>query len=317
MDIGIDLMGSDCSPLELFLAVQCIAREYGSSVNITVYLDQSAYHLIKNHIPKKDPIANIHFQIVTDVITMSDAPLSALKKEDSPQILGMKALSAKKLQAFVSAGNTGALYVCAKRHLTLKPHLSRPFLMVSLPVADKHVVICDVGANMSCKADHLIQFSEEAVNFYRTVYEDVPPSVALLNVGIEAMKGTQEHRIAYQKLAELSTKKPQRFNFLGNVEGRGVFQGKVDIVITDGFTGNVLLKTMEGTAEYVFNRIFTLLGDSPLTDKLKEIRPQFHYAEFSGAILAGVDGLVIKCHGDASEASMYNGIKGAIQLLQS
>lgn len=318
MELGVDLMGSDCSPLELFRAVYSIGQTYGPSLAITTYLDQESFEQIQQDYSLEQNSSNITFQLVTDVVTMTDSPMSVLEKEDSPQVMGLKDLSKGKIRAFISAGNTGALYVCAKKHLPLKPQVSRPFLMVALPVGNKHVIICDVGANMSCKAHHLLEFTREAVNFYQDNYGGSPPSVALLNVGVESIKGTQEHRVAYQKLAEVSTDQnnAHMFSFIGNIEGRDVFKGKADIVITDGFAGNVLLKTMEGTAEYVFDRILTLLDDPTTTEKLQEIRPQFHYAEFSGAILAGVEGLVIKCHGDASEASMYNGIKGAIELLR-
>lgn len=317
MELGVDLMGSDCSPLELFQAVHLIQQEYGDEVNITAYLDQNSYDQIRHHHSLDSSLSSINFEIVSDIVAMTDSPLSVLDKGNCPQVKGMKSLSQGKVRAFISAGNTGALYICAKRHLSLKPHISRPFLMVSLPVGNKHVIICDVGANMSCKSHHLIEFTEEAVNFYREMYQGENPSVALLNVGVEAIKGTQEHRVAYQKLAELSVDKKghNSFTFIGNIEGRDVFKGDADIVVTDGFSGNVLLKTMEGTAEYVFDRIIALLNDTAVIEKLEEIKPQFHYAEFSGAILAGVEGLVIKCHGDASEASMYNGIKGAIELL--
>ncbi len=319
MELGVDLMGSDSSPLELFHAVHSICHEYGSSIAITAYLDQDSYNQVQQHYSLKSSSSNITFQIVTDIVTMTDPPMSVLEKKGCPQVMGLKSLADGKLQAFISAGSTGALYVCAKRHLPLKPQISRPFLMVALPVADKHVVICDVGANISCKAHHLIEFTKEAVEFFQSSYGRGNPSVGLLNVGVESIKGTQEHRVAYQKLSELSTeeKEHNRFTFIGNIEGRNVFKGKADIVITDGFSGNILLKTMEGTAEYVFDRILTLLEDSDAAEKLQEIRPQFHYTEFSGAILAGLEGLVIKCHGDASEASMYNGIKGAIELLQT
>lgn len=310
MELGVDLMGSECSPLELFRAVHAIEKDYGASVAITVYLDKASYDLIRDHYQ----ISNISFKIITDVVAMDDSPMSVLEKKNCPQVVGMQALAAHETQAFISAGNTGALYVAAKKYLSLKQHVSRPFLMVALPVLDRHVVICDVGANMSCKAHHLVEFAEEAVAFCRNTYGKATPSVGLLNVGVESMKGTQEHRIAYQKLAELSSEN-NAFTFVGNIEGRNVFEGEADVVITDGFSGNVLLKTMEGTASYVFERVLALLDDPSAANALKKIRPQFHYAEFSGAILAGVENLVIKCHGDASEASMYNGIKGAIELL--
>lgn len=319
MNLGIDLMGSDCSPLELFQATLSICRDYGQETSLTLYVDKVAFDAIITQHPIESHPKQISFCVVEEVVKMTDDPLTALKKENCPQVLGMKALAEKSQQAFISAGSTGALNVCAKRFLPMKPGVSRPFLMVMLPVGEKHVILCDVGANMSCKADHLVQYADAAIEFQRQHFSNTPPKIALLNVGTESNKGTLEHRIAYQKLAERSLieDSPKRYTFAGNIEGRNIFDGQADIVITDGFTGNVLLKTMEGTAEYVLDRLISLLGDSELSKQLQKERSRFHYTEFCGAVLAGVDGLVIKCHGDASEISMYNGIKGAIELLRS
>lgn len=316
MDIGIDLMGSDSSPLELFHAVHKINLEHGSSITLTVYLDQTAYQLIEAHYAEGAIPSSIRFQIAREVVSMQDDPRLAAKQEGTTQALGMRALAEGKLQAFVSAGNTGALYITARKYLRPKSPKARSFLMAAFPVGKRTVIVCDAGANMSWRADHLVDYAKEAVDFCRKVYQNPQPKVALLNVGTEAMKGTREHRLAYQKLDTLSKEEQgSEFTFIGNIEGRNVLQEEVDIVIADGFSGNILLKTMEGTAAYVFNSILTLLGESQEAENLTKVRTQFHYVGFSGAIFAGFEGLVIKSHGDATEISLYNSISGAIQLL--
>lgn len=317
--IGIDLMGSDCLPMELFRAAYRISYEVSPVTRFTIFLDQPTYKLIEAYYTSYSNTSNISFQICEEVISMTDDPFTALKKKKSSLALGIKALGEGKLQAFVTAGNTSALYLSAKKYLPLKASISRPFLMASLSFKGRRtMVLCDAGANMSCKASHLLEFAEEAATFYRQIYANITPTVALLNVGVEAFKGTQELRIAYRKLTQLSanSQKACGFKFIGNIEGRNIFREEADIIVTDGFSGNILLKTMEGTAAYVCDRILTLMENAPERERLKRIFPQFHYAEFSGAILAGVEGLIIKCHGDASETSMYNSIKGALQTIQ-
>ncbi len=162
-------------------------------------------------------------------------------------IRGIRNLKERDIDAFVTAGNTGALIAAATIILPMLPEVARPALMALLPTRKGLVTVIDVGGNVSVKAPQLVQFAKMGVAFQRT-YRNCPnPTVGLLNIGAESKKGTPEHRQAYDALSEAPN-----MTFIGNVEGREVFQGRVDVLATDGFTGNVFLKTSEGVSSFIF-----------------------------------------------------------------
>jgi phosphate acyltransferase len=306
--IGVDLMGSDTAPETLFQGVIDLFEELRDSAQITVYATQQ---LIDRFSP-----SFLTCIPVTEVIEMRDDPLTALRRKKKASLsLGMIHLQKRKIDAFISLGNTGALIGCAKMHLPKLGFIDRPALMTLLPTKHKAVAVLDVGANVHCKAEHLVQFASMGIA-YQKCRGIAEPTVGLLNIGSEEKKGTSEHREAYQKL--LGFNREYRA-FVGNVEGKDVFSGAIDVLVTDGFTGNIFLKTGEGVARFILDLLeekITGKESSELKAILFELRHRVEYAEYPGAILCGVDGIVVKCHGDSPPQALAQSIKAAIRLVK-
>lgn len=250
---------------------------------------------------------------------MDDNPLAVLRKKKNSSIgKGMQLLKEKKIDAFISAGNTGALLAAAKTTLKTIKGIQRPAFMTLLPARNKKVAVLDVGANVKCKTSMMVQFAQMGIA-YQQSQGCINPSVGLLNIGVEEKKGTIEHQQAYVALQKLN----QALNyeaFLGNIEGRDVFKGPVDVLVTDGFTGNIFLKTAEGMANFLIEEISKEISQDPscrasLSSSLSNLKKKLDYSEYPGAILCGVNGLVIKCHGTTSEQAVCHSIYAAKTLL--
>ncbi len=322
MRIGIDLMGSDNSPINLFDAVLQAAHQLDPSTTLVVIATHSVVNELKLSHYSSLFLTNtgrIEFFPVGDSITMQDEPLYAIShKKSSSLVMGIRLLKKKRLDAFVTAGNTGALIASATLQLPKLPGIKRPALLVVLPTVTGSVAVLDVGGSVSCKPQHLVQFAYLGAA-YQSCCENIPiPKVALLNIGVEPKKGTSTTQQAYQTLKEQSPPYGLHMQFQGNVEGRDVFKGGVDVLVTDGFTGNVLLKTSEGISSFIFDYIQETLRSnipSELHHNFRDLKSYFAYDEYPGAIVCGVEGLVIKCHGQSSVKAMLNSIKGAIHLI--
>ncbi len=183
---------------------------------------------------------------------MDDDPLIAVRrKKDSSLCQGLQYLKEKKIDAFVSAGNTGALLFAAKTTLKTLKGIDRPALLALLPTKKKEVAVLDVGANLSLKPDHIVQFAQMGIAYQKSRGIE-NPIVGLLNIGIEAKKGTPQLQEAYLKLDAMNRDQPF---FAGNIEGKDVFHGNIDVLVTDGFTGNVFLKTAEGIAAFILEQL--------------------------------------------------------------
>jgi glycerol-3-phosphate acyltransferase PlsX len=318
--IGIDLMGSDRSPAVLFKAVEQAAEEF-PQVDFVVFITQAVLDEIllhrSAHLPSRP--AHLEFHIVSDVIEMHDEPLIAIRhKKNSSLVLGFKFLRKRYLDGFVSAGNTGALIAGATLSLPLLPGIKRPALLAVLPTETGKVAIIDVGGNVSYKAYHLAQFAQLGVAYQRCSEGIEQPRVGLLNIGVESKKGTSEVRQAYQLMQAMAQR--EEMTFVGNVEGREVFQGAVDVLVTDGFTGNVLLKTSEGVSSFILRQLQGILQEIAPNHRqaiLRHLQQKFDYEEYNGAIVCGVDCVVVKCHGQSSPKELLRGIQGAIRLVQN
>lgn len=306
--LGIDLMGSDHTPeilLKATLGFATTTQDYYHYILVGTKPVQELFSELKGQYPTQSKIT---FQLAKHSIEMDEHPLVALKtKKNSTIYLGMKLLKEKKIDAFISAGNTGALLSSAKMYLSSLPNVIRPALLALLPTKKNPVAILDVGANVTCKSQNLVQFAHLGAAF-QSIRGVEKPKVALLNIGTEAVKGTSELKKAYKTLTNLET---ESFEFVGNAEGRQAFEGEVDVLVTDGFTGNIFLKTSEGLANLVLDR----LQDTVETDNLEDLKKYLHYEEYPGAVLVGTENLVIKCHGYSSPIAFKNGIRGAIQLI--
>lgn len=320
-------MGSESSPLILFEAVLQAAYEL-SGVVFIVFATQSIVDTIWSDRPNLSQLLSetasfIEFHLISEVIEMSDEPLVAIRqKKNSSLVMGIRLLRKRQLDAFLSAGNTGALIASSTLSLPLLPGIKRPALLATLPTKKNYVAVVDVGGNVSCKADHLVQFAQMGAAYQRCCQGIEVPTVGLLNIGVESKKGTSEVRQAYEILQNtLSTfSNSCQMRFIGNIEGREVFQGKADVLVTDGFTGNVLLKTSEGVSSFILDHMRGFLKD--LTPEQKEtilnyFYYHFDYEEYSGAIVCGLDRVVVKCHGKSSVKGFLNGIKGAYELAKN
>lgn len=318
MRIGIDLMGSDRSPVLFFEAAIAATKEF-SKVKWVVFLTQSVLDEIIFHSSLPLRKENLEFQVVADVIEMHEAPLVAIRqKKHSSLACGVKWLRKRSLDGFVSAGNTGALIAAAALSLPLLPGIKRPALLATLPTRKGSVAIIDVGGNVSCKAHDLAQFAQLGVAYQRCCKGLEQPRVGLLNIGVESKKGTSEVRQAYQLLQRMSQEGD--IVFIGNVEGREVFQGVVDVLVTDGFTGNVLLKTSEGVSFFILQELHELLQQilpERRASILRHLHHQFDDEEYGGAIVCGVDYVIVKCHGQSSPKGLLRGIQEAVHLVQS
>jgi glycerol-3-phosphate acyltransferase PlsX len=336
--IAVDLMGSDSSPKVLFEAVLQLAEEHGPSITFIIL----ATKIIAKELHEAHYVAmmskeasRIEFHIADEVIAMEEEPLYAVRhKKTASLVKGLHLLKRQHVEALVSAGNTGALVIGATLLLPMLPGINRPALLALLPTKSGVVAIIDVGGNVYCKAHHLVQFALMAAAYKQCSEGIDSPVIGLLNIGVESKKGTHVLRQAYQALMGLNDKKtphqdlPLSMHFVGNVEGREIFDGKLDIVVTDGFTGNVLLKTTEGVASFILSHLSDALlsptkkgaKEDPVKTKIKAtmnaLERKFNYAEYPGAIICGVEGVVVKCHGNSSTRAMYNGISGAIDLVK-
>lgn len=320
-------MGSDSSPTIIFDAV-IQALELDRSLNLLVLATKPVIAELefKGKLQiSKEKLSRLSFFPTADFIDMNEDPLTALRQKKGSSIaMGVRLLKKKQIDAFVSAGNTGALMASATISLPKLPGITRPALLAVLPTKIGSVAVVDVGGSVSCKATHLLAYAYMGAAYQKCTAGIEVPKVGLLNIGVESRKGTSVVRQAYQLLSEAcehpadSPEKPY-MEFHGNIEGRDVFHGKVDVLITDGFTGNVLIKTSEGIADVIFEYLIEALRQHPslaLHKTIMSIQSLFHYAEYQGALLCGIDGIVIKCHGHSSAKAFFNGIRGAINMIR-
>ncbi len=303
--IGVDLMGSDTSPEELATAVIELSEEQFPAEFLLFVSPEVAGELPKN----------LPHAVCSETIEMHDDPLSAVRqKKESSLWQGIQFLHEKKIDAFISAGNTGALLLAAKTKLKTMPRIDRPALLTLLPTHKKEIAVLDVGANLTLKSHHILQFAAMGIAYQKSRGIE-HPTVGLLNIGTEAIKGTPQVREAYAKLETLNRDRP---TFLGNIEGKDVFRGDIDVLVTDGFTGNVFLKTAEGLASFILKQLEqrAFEGSPSLRHEIASLKDRLYVAEHPGAILCGVEGVVIKCHGDISPAKFMSSIKGAARLIE-
>lgn len=313
--LGIDLMGGDIPPEAIFEATLQVASQYPRKVKFLVLCDESFHDgLMKQYgsFEQKDSV-DLEFLMTKGWIRMDETPLQAMRRKNSSTMgVGISLLAEKRLDGFFSVGNTGALVLFSNHLLKRFPNIKRPALLVTLPTLVGQVAVLDVGANVSFKSEDLYDFARLGIAFQKAEGLRREPRLGLLNIGVEAKKGTKEVKEAFSLLSEKFPK-----NFLGNVEGREVFQGKVDVLVTDGFTGNVFLKTCEGAATFFMEYLQSISEHLSGSEKLlREIHGRFNYSEHPGAVMVGLDGLVIKCHGYSSASALISGIKGAIALAE-
>lgn len=317
MKIIVDAMGGDHAPLEMIKGSQLAIDEFNID-EIVLVGDESKIKacIDENNISIKNT-AIVH---APDEITMHDDPKAVLKaKPESSMAVGFRLLNEGRGDAFVSAGNTGAITVGATFITKRIKGVKRPAIASVMPSADKPFVLMDCGANAECRAEFLYQFGLLGSIYMKNIMGVENPRVALANNGTENTKGTPTVREAYA----LMTDAP--YHFIGNIEGRQIPFGDADVVVADGFTGNLILKMYEGVAKVLMNGIkqafykntlskISYLGVKPGIDDMKK---QFDYKEYGGAVMLGVKKPVIKAHGSADARTFKNAIKQAVLFLQT
>ncbi len=311
--IGVDLMGGDNPPSLLFQAILKGLEQFSPAVSFVVFAIPSVIEQLRSQSLSYERNGSLAFISVSDFIAMSDSPLHAIRrKKDSSLVVGVKLLRQKKLDAFVSPGNTGALVACAKLSLPMFPGIDRPALLTTLPTKKKPVAVLDVGGTVSYKSHHLIQFAQMGSAYQRCIAGIEKPKVGLLNIGVESKKGTVEHAQAYEALQGLENS--LGITFVGNIEGRAVFEGDIDLLVTDGFTGNIFLKATEGASSFILKFLEDHFISNP--EQIHAIQQQLNYEEFPGALVMGVQGIIMKCHGSSTSRAMYHSIARAIKLAE-
>ncbi len=302
--IGIDLMGSDTLPIHLLEASLALAKEHANG---------AAFHLFgSEEMFTKSPPSHVLFERAPTVITMEDDPLKAVRsKRDSSMCQGILALKEKRIDAFISFGNTGALMASSKLILNMLPTIDRPALLALLPAQRKEVAVLDVGANTTYKPEHLFQFALMGIAYQKSCGIE-NPKVGLLNIGSESKKGSPLLREAHHMLRSLSA-------FVGNIEGREALASNIDVLVTDGITGNVFLKTAEGIAGVILDELskpaFKTAQPSELQRALAALKKHLTYSEYPGALLCGVNGIVMKCHGAFSNIALQSTVQAALRLV--
>lgn len=318
MYIAVDGMGGDFGPLEMVSGVAlALRRDKDIQVIITGDADQL------NHALSSYPDIADRVRVVptTDVVTMHDAPSTVLRqKPNSSLARAFDLVAEKSADAVVSAGNTGAIlaggiFKLKRIHGVLRPALA-PFIPSAAGKREKLIV--DVGANADCKPEYLAQFALMASLYVASVYHRENPKVGLINIGEEAEKGNELTKQAYALLQKLP------IQFIGNVEAREILRSDADILVTDGFTGNIVLKFLEGTASTLFSELKTAMMGTFLSkmgamlakSQLKKMKQQFDYDSYGAAILLGVDGGVFKAHGSATAQPIGNAVIQAAEFIR-
>lgn len=314
--IALDAMGGDNAPSEIVKGAVMAARDAGVRVALVGRQESIAFELAK-HGARPNGVTVVP---APEVIGMDEHPAQAARgKKDSSVVVGLKLVKHGDADAFVSAGNTGAVMAAAIMYLGRVRGIERPSLAGLMPLSGKLTVLLDVGANADCKPVYLLQFAQMASAYMERVWKRERPTVALLNIGEEESKGSSLIQEAYALLRESG------LNFAGNVEGRDVPFGRVDVVVTDGFTGNVVVKTMEGMADYIMGQIKSAIKSRPwyaaaglaLLPAFGQVRKKTDYREYGAGPLLGVNGLVFIGHGRSDAKAVFSALRVARDAVQS
>ncbi|MEM7431777.1 MAG: phosphate acyltransferase PlsX [Pseudomonadota bacterium] len=310
--ISVDAMSGDRGAEAVVHAAKAVLDER-TDLNIVLVGDQTE---IESHIARiVGSDARLRVVHASEVVTMEDAPVDAMrKKKDSSMRVAINLVKEGEADACVSAGNTGALMATAKFVLKMLPGIDRPAIITELPAIGGSLHMLDLGANTVCTADHLFQFAVMGSIVTTDITGVESPRVALLNIGAEDTKG---HGTVKEAAAMLTA---STLNYVGYIEGSELFSGKADVVVTDGFTGNVALKTMEGTSGLVshylrraFTRnVFAKLQALLSRPVLKRLRVEMDPRNYNGATLVGLNGIVIKSHGGADAYALKHAIDTAV-----
>lgn len=299
-------MGSDSSPPLFFNSVLFSLQKF-PFLHFVLFVTEEAHTFFERTYQENK---NITFCLSHDYIRGDEDPLKAVReKKDSTLLKGISALKEKNIDALLSAGNTGALIAAASIFLSRYETIKRPPLIATFPTKSGPSILLDAGGNLVCKAKDLIQFAKLGIAYHRAVFSSKSPKIGLLNVGIESKKGTHELQEAYLHLK--AHEKELNCHFIGNVEPYTAFEGTLDILVSDGLAGNILLKTFEGISSYILKEI-----DGP-TLANHPIKTLLNRELYEGALIAGFEELLLKCHGNISEGGLLSAIEKTVYLLEN
>ena len=326
MIILLDAMGGDNAPdaniKGAVKAINDIEAEICLIGNKDIINSKIKEFYGKNDIKEISPKLSIYH--TTETIEMCDIPTQAIKhKKDSSMVVGFRLLKEGKGDVFISAGNSGALLTGATLLIGRIKGIDRPAIAGILPSYKGRLMLMDCGANTNCKPINLLQFAQMATIYNRNTFGIEHPTVGLLNIGTEETKGNDLVKESYQLLKEKAEELD--INFVGNVEGRDAFSGKLDILIADGYTGNVFLKTVEGIgklvkrtlSESIKKNIFTTIGAIPALPAINSLKKAMDYKEYGGALFLGVKKPVVKAHGSSDAKVFEFTIKQAEQFVKN
>lgn len=326
MVILVDAMGGDNAPDAVIKGAVKAINEIKSQVILIGNKD-----IINDKVKEfygKEKIEDIsdRFSIynTTEIITMEDKPTDAIKhKKDSSMVVGFNMLKEGKGDVFISAGNSGALLTGATLLVGRIKGIDRPAMAPMLPAYKSRLMLIDAGANTNCKPINLVQFAQMATIYLKNTFGIESPKIGLLNIGTEPTKGNELIKESYQILTEKS--KELGINFVGNVEGREAFSGKIDAIVCDGFTGNVFLKTVEGFGKFIKRSlsenlkksILSTIAAIPAMPGIKRFSKTVDYKEYGGALFLGVKKPVVKAHGSSDEKLFHYTIKQAEKFAEN
>ena len=315
MTVALDVMGADGHPGIIIEGGLWAARENRKTIKVVLV---GQHLLIDEYLSEqKDVPDNVSVQDALTIVAMGDSPTDGIRNKDSSIAVGMRMQKDKKVDAFVSAGNTGAVMASSILILGRIEGVNRPAIASFFPSSkERPTLVLDVGANTECKPINLYQFGVMGSVFYSVMFDVDVPKVGLLSIGEEKSKGNE---LVFQTRKLMAD---SGLDFSGNVEGRDILSSMVDVVVTDGFIGNIVLKFAESIESYLTSKIkrqvksniFSRVGAILMRPFLKRLRQAFDYAEYGGAPLLGVDGVSIICHGSSSPKAIKNAVVTAAKM---
>ena len=315
--IAVDAMGGDNSPKKI---IDGINHHYKSNAN-TFYKIFGDKEKIQNYINDQLPPSSFEIIHTKDIVKGTDSPLEGAKRgKNTSMWLAIQSVKEKKSDIVISAGNTGALLVISKLNLKMIENIDKPALSALWPNKNNMSVVLDLGANIECSPKNLIDFSIMGSSLFKSLYPDDTAKVALLNIGSEELKGNEIIKETYQQLNQRNN---TGFEFKGYIEGNQLMNGDVNVIVADGFTGNVALKTAEGTANFItselkkamtgniIGKISSLLNIS----NLKKFKARLDPRLYNGAIFIGLDSPVIKSHGGTDYIGFSNSLSVCTRIV--
>jgi len=315
MRIALDAMGGDNAPKANVDGAMLAAREW-PDIEIVLVGDEQQIHPLLRDTPN-----NLTVHHASETIEADDEPVKAVRrKRDASMVVAGRMVKEHKAKAMISAGNTGALMATGLLIIGRIEGVERPALAQMLPTTDgSGVLVMDLGANMDAAPEHLLQYAIMGTLYRQKLHGIQRPRVGLLNVGTEEMKGNELTKAVFPLLKEAP------IHFIGNVEARDVMEGVCDVIVCDGFVGNILLKAIEGTSAMILSAVkqqftrtmISKLAASVLAPGMRKFRRTMDYREYGGAPLFGLSGICVKGHGSSDAKAVYNAIRQTRSVLQS